>query len=83
MRISGNADEKRDWEAVNAVKRVLHSNNIHSTTIQLEHDDASLDSCNEHCPRHHNSHRKEKCCSDQPHEDPVSSQNETVAFIQH
>ena len=32
------------------VKRLLHRNNIHLTTIQLEHDDASLDSCDEECP---------------------------------
>lgn len=48
--ISGPKDEKRDWETVEKVKRLLHKKNIHFTTIQLEHDDASIDSCDEECP---------------------------------
>ncbi|CAF1009120.1 unnamed protein product [Brachionus calyciflorus] len=50
VRLTGEKDEKRDWETVEQVKRLLHRNNIHLTTIQLEHDDASLDSCDEDCP---------------------------------
>lgn len=45
VRVAGEADEENDWKTVDQVKRLLHKKNIHSTTIQLEHDDASLDSC--------------------------------------
>jgi zinc transporter 1 len=45
VRVTGHVNEIEDWKTINAVKKVLHDNKIHSTTIQLEHDDASLDSC--------------------------------------
>ena len=73
MRLTGEIDEKKDWETVNEVKRLLHQNNIHSTTIQLEHDDASLDSCDEHC----SPNRKEKKVH------PKCSHIETTVFNEH
>lgn len=75
VRLAGESDERKDWETVNEVKRLLHQNNIHSTTIQLEHDDASLDSCDEHC----SPNRKEKCC----HAHPKCSHNEITVLNEH
>ena len=63
MRVTGQPDTENDWKTVNEVKRLLHKNDIHSTTIQLEHDEASLNSCDgADCPRHGHSHTK--CCED-------------------
>lgn len=61
VRVNSENDRFYDWSIVNSIKKVLHANNIHSTTIQLEHDCVSLDSCDvSSCPSNC------KCCDEVP-----------------
>ena len=62
-----------DWKTVNEVKRLLHKNDIHSTTIQLEHDEASLNSCEgAECQVHHVHSKNLKCCGDNLNNPPIT-----------
>lgn len=37
-------------KVVEKIKKILHKNNIHLTTIQLENDQVAIESCDEECP---------------------------------
>ena len=59
--VSKDANEQDRRRILNSVIRILHSNNVHSTTIQLEDDALCLDSCaNSMCPK------DSKCCDQAP-----------------
>jgi zinc transporter 1 len=74
IRVNGDADDEDNWRIVNSVKKILHTNNIHSTTIQLEDDTVSLDSCDiSMCPK------DSKCCDQTPH-DAVKVNNVVTQF---
>ncbi|CAF0892241.1 unnamed protein product [Brachionus calyciflorus] len=50
VRLSDGKDWERNWQIAEKIKRLLHRNKIHLTTIQLENDDVSIESCDEECP---------------------------------